>query len=593
MHSIIHGLKAREIPMILRKELGLNLRNTLIVLLSLTSLSFFNGLAGCDNGETVEDTASSAEGDPVDLGESTPPGEAPVEAEPPIVDDTPPLPPPTAPSRSAKNVILMIGSGMGPQQIGQVVQYRRLRQPFEEKLALERLMAMTYLGMVTTHSYLDIVSDTSAANSAIACGHKVRNNTLALNANGNPCKTVLEKAMDMGKATGLVSNHRLSHPGIAAFAAHHLVRQEENAIAENLIQTNEVDVLLAGGLGHLIPQYKDEAMTPMRMSDVEGCSGVDPKLDGMSYREDQTSLIKVATDKGYQFVCNTTQLNEAAPTAEGKLLGLFANSRFPYASDRGEVTGLPTLSALTERALVHLSAKEEGFLLVVHGGLSNLAARDNDPGTLLQEGLAFDKAVKAALDYVEGNPDTLLLVTADHETGGFGFAYSNQRAGSLDLPSGDHYEPPYNYAPFLRMDLLEAQGKSFYGLTTDLLERVYGDDPDLTLDSASAELALEVESNTPYRLTIDQAREVLRRNPGMDNAQTKDFSEFYVHKNVHANLLGRAVSRQTSTIWGAGTPTSTPVLIMAAGPMEHASRVRGFMDNTQISEIILDALMGR
>jgi alkaline phosphatase len=79
----------------------------------------------------------------------------------------------------------------------------------------------------------------------------------------------------------------------------------------------------------------------------------------------------------------------------------------------------------------------------------------------------------------------------------------------------------------------------------------------------------------------------------LDNAQTKDFSAFFVNDNIHSNLLGRAISPQTSTVWAAGTSTSTPVLVLAKGPAQYAERVRGLIDNSDIGKIIADALQGR
>jgi len=610
--------------------------NLLILAFSLVSFTVFSGLAGCDNAPSTKDTASTDQGTPVSTGNN--PGSNP---NPDTGNNPPPgggpTTPPVQPSDAVKNVILLVGSGMGPQQIGEVVQYRRLRKGSDEKLALEKLMDQRMMGMVATNSYLDIVTDTAAANSAIACGMKVRNNTVGLDVNGKPCDNIVEKAQAMNKATGVVSNTRITAPGVAPYLAHHIASEEENDIAAKIFEDPKVDVLLAGGADHLIPQNKATAMqdrftvngsvierlpnraidvnpgvlnpgvitpvdpgvTPgpssnaMKLSDVTECSGIDAALDGASLREDQTNLIENTKSKGYTFVCKGDALSAVAPAADTKLLGIFSADSFPRSPDRKDLTQLPSLADMTKKAIEVLDKKPNGFLLVVQGGMTDQVARENDPGTLLQEGLDFDAAIKAAMDYAGAHDDTLVLVTSDHETGGFGFAYSKGSGSDLTLPSGDVYNAPYNYAPTLRYDSLMGQKKSFYKMTKDLVDQLYAPSPSLTLDQASQMLVDDMTNNTEYKLNLNQAKTVLQHAPGTDNAQTQDFSQFYVGDNVHANLLGRATATQSSAVWASGTSTSTPVLILATGPVKYADRVRGFIDNSDIGKIINAALTGK
>lgn len=609
--------------------------NSLILVFSLASFSFFNGLAGCDSAPSAADTASTSEGAPVDVTPTDPSVNNPPPAEePPSDGGSEPLP--ANPQSPVKKVILVIGSGMGPQQTGQLVQYRRLRKPTEAKLALEKLLDKKTMGLVTTHSYLDLVSDTASATSSMACGLKTRNNTVGLNANGLPCENLLEKAFKMGKATGIVSNTKLTQPGVASLLAHHLNSQEENAIASEILAEKTIDVLLVGGAENLIPQFKSQAAPPQAlhlapakelsvapsvilnpgiyriplkpflpatpdqpaenlfsMLDLSECEGIDADLNTVSQRTDQTNLIEQAKTNGYQFICKKDQLNGLASSDQTKVLGVFSGSHFPRSPERKGLNTLPSLAEMTGKALEVLDKKPNGFLLVVNDGLTRLAAEENDPGTMLQEELDFDSALAVALDYAEKNADTLLIVTSDHESGGFGFAFSKQPGNDLNLPSGDHYEAPYNYAPAARYDLFLAQQKSFYAMTKELVDQVYAATPTLDLDSAANELVSDVQANTPFKLSLVQAKEILNRAPGADNAQTQDFSSFYVNDNIHSNLMGRAVSAQTSTVWASGTSTSTPVLVLATGPAAYANRVLGMIDNTDIGKIIVAALAGR
>jgi alkaline phosphatase len=217
---------------------------------------------------------------------------------------------------------------------------------------------------------------------------------------------------------------------------------------------------------------------------------------------------------------------------------------------------------------------------------------------MLKETLDFDQAIQVAVDYVKKHPDTLLIVTADHETGGFGFAYGKKIAFEMALPSGLNYHKPYNFAPFTKFDYLDSQKMSYRAMLEPIEKKLYPKDPakadpNFGLDQAAQALIKVVEDNSNYRLTQEQAREVLFRKPGKDDAQPHDFADFFVHKSVHPNMMARVLADQNHAVWAAGTHTSTPVPIMAVGPTRYADRVRGFIDNTDVAKIIEDAFNGR
>ncbi len=495
--------------------------------------------------------------------------------------------------KKVKNVILMIGDGMGVQQVSLAVLYRQLSKSRMDPLALERLLESKASGLVRTSSYGDIVTDSAAAATVMACGLKTRNEVVGLDPKGYPCETVLEKAEKMGKATGLVSTTRITHATPAAFVAHQPFRDMENEIAVDIVEGHEVDVLLSGGIRHFIPQYKSDTVA-MKASDLTECAGLDPKLDGKSKRSDSKNLVQSAQSKGYQFVCSRDQLKEIKPNAETKILGLFANSVMPMIQEREKISTLPSLSDMTVSALEILSKKDNGFFLMVEGGLIDYAGHDNDAGTLLQETLDFDKALQVVLEFAEKHQDTLVLVTADHETGGFGFAYGKKTGFEMILPSGLKYTKPYDFADFSIFSYLDTQKMSFRAMLEPIEKKLYGENKEKNsgygMSQAMAELIEVVESQSKYRLTPAMAEQVLTRKSGKKDAEPHDFASFYVHESVHPDLLGRAVADQNHVVWAAGTHTSTPVPIMAVGPSHYTDRVRGFIDNTEIAKIIEQAL---
>ncbi len=496
-------------------------------------------------------------------------------------------------SGKVKNVILMIGDGMGVQQVSLAVLYRQLSKNKMKPLALEQLLEQEANGLVRTSSYGDIVTDSAAAATVMACGLKTRNEMVGLDPKGYPCETVLEKAEKIGKATGLVSTTRITHATPAAFVGHQPFRDMENEIAVDIVEGHEVDVLLSGGIRHFIPQYKSDAVA-MKASDLAECADLDSSLDGKSKRSDSKNLIQSAQGKGYQFVCNRNQLQGIKADAQTKVLGLFSSSVMPMIQEREKISTLPSLSDMTESALEILSKKENGFFLMVEGGLIDYAGHDNDAGTLLQETLDFDKALRVVLDFAEKHQDTLVLVTADHETGGFGFAYGKKTGLEMVLPSGLKYTKPYDFADFAVFSYLDTQKMSFRAMLEPIEKKLYSENKqkgsEYGMSQAVAELIKVVETQSKYRLTPAMAEEVLTRKPGKKDAEPHDFSSFYVHESVHPDLLGRVVADQNHVVWATGTHTSTPVPIMAVGPSRYTDKVRGFIDNTEIAKIIEQAL---
>ncbi|MBI2336463.1 MAG: alkaline phosphatase [Deltaproteobacteria bacterium] len=504
--------------------------------------------------------------------------------------------PTTEAPQKVKNVIFMIGDGMGVGQVSQAVLYRQIRNPNGAKLNLEKLLA-GHSGLMTTYSYTDVVVDSASAATSMACGIKTISEVIGMDPQGYPCETVLEKATKLGKATGLVSNTRLSHATPGAFASHRISRSEEANIADDHIEKHNVDLFLDGGLSFLIPQYKDPATkTPMKLSDIPECAGVDSSIDGKSKREDQKNLIDVAKQKGYQFVCTRQQLDALTLDANSKVLGVFTNSTFPMIQERRQLASVPSVAHMTEKALELLSKKPEGFFLMVEGGLIDYAGHDNDPGTLLQETLDFDEALGVAIKFVETHPDTLLLVTADHETGGFGFSYAKKDKVETSLPSGLIHPEKYDFANHAKFDLLMKQNKSFRALVESPVKKLYPKDPKvdkpITMIEAAKMLAEDITKNTAYVLSDAELQKALTRKPGAKDFETCDFAEFYPYESVHSDALGRAVAKQSNAVWATGTHTASPVLVFAMGPEKYASVVRGMIDNTDIAHIINAAFNG-
>lgn len=279
----------------------------------------------------------------------------------------------------AKNVILLIGDGMGYAHVTAA----RLAQG--KKLHMDQIKTT---GTMTTASANSIVTDSAAAGTAMATGFKTNNGMISVTPDGKSLKTILEAAREKAKATGLVSTTRITHATPAVFAAHVPDRDDETTIADQMLKA-DVDVLLGGGKSYFVP---------------ESAGGK---------RKDNRDLTAEAKTRGYTVVSTKDEL---AAVNGGKVLGLFNKSHLNYEVDR-DLTKEPSLAEMTTKA-ISLLDKNKGFFLMVEGGRIDHAAHANDPAGVYGDTLAFDTAVNVALDYAEKNKDTMVIVTADHETGG-------------------------------------------------------------------------------------------------------------------------------------------------------------------------------
>jgi alkaline phosphatase len=271
------------------------------------------------------------------------------------------------------SVILMIGDGMGPEQ----VKLARWTEVGEDgRLNMENL---PYQANVTTNSLNNPITDSAAAATAIATGQKTNNGILSLTPAGQSLETMFEYARTLRKNVGLVSTTEVTHATPAAFYTHVMSRYNYTEITRQLVADADIDVIMGGG----------KAM----------------------FTSSQISTMEV---KGYTLIENRSQMAEID---KGKVLGLFASGPLPYDKDRIRDI-IPSLSEMTSKALDILSQDPDGFFLIIEGGQIDWACHANDAENAALETIEFDKAVEVAKNFLVQNDNILLIVTADHETGG-------------------------------------------------------------------------------------------------------------------------------------------------------------------------------
>jgi len=290
-------------------------------------------------------------------------------------------------NEDSPSIILMIGDGMGFEHI-------KLAQLVEvgeySSLNMQQLM---WNASVTTSSANAAVTDSAAAGTALATGNKTNNGMIGVLPDGSPLESILEFGQSLNKSTGIVSSSYIVDATPAAFSTHVLDRSYRTEIARQLIEEANVDVILGGGASYFSP--------------VQIASMIS---NGYSVVYNRSSMLAVAT---------------------GKLFGLFADGYMDYEIGRN-YTLTPSISEMTSKSIELLSQDSDGFFLMIEGGLIDIAAHAANKTIVALETIEFDKAVKVALDYVKQHSNTILLVTADHETRGLTVVSHNL---SSDLPS--------------------------------------------------------------------------------------------------------------------------------------------------------------
>jgi alkaline phosphatase len=301
-----------------------------------------------------------------------------------------------------KNIILFIGDGMGLSQVtaGKVA---------KGKLEMERCPVT---GFVTTWSANSLVTDSAAAATALSTGVKTRNGALGVAPDGTPLKHVMEYAKEKGKATGIAVTCALTHATPAGFIVHVPGRLMDFEIAEQ-IAASDVDVLFGGGINHFT------------------------STNNPSPPELQRKMIVAQTTEEFQ--------NIGSPE---KAAALLYPLHPPYAAER-----TISLKELTQKAIEILAQDKDGFFLMVEGSQIDWACHKNDGTNVVSEVGDFDNAVGAGLDFAEKNGETLVIITADHETGGFallGGSVKNKITDETGFVQKDHTAtmvPLFAYGP--------------------------------------------------------------------------------------------------------------------------------------------------
>lgn len=308
-------------------------------------------------------------------------------------------------NKKAKNIIFLVSDGMSIGTLNMTdLLLTRKNGSGSHWLELYRNSKITR-ALMDTSSASSIVTDSAAASSSWGGGFKVPNGRINIDADDKEHLPIWQKFKSKGKKTGCVTTVPITHATPAGFCIAQKSRNDQESIAEKYLK-NGFDVLMGGGKEYFLADR----------------------------RKDGQNLIESFKEKGYQILYNSEDLNAARSNAP--VLGLFSENGLPYSKDRDSSKkyseSIPSLSEMTLKAIECLQNDQNGFVLQVEAGKVDWAAHANDIAGLVYDQVAFDEAVRTAIDFAEKDGETLVIITTDHGNANPGIIYGGHANQDFD-----------------------------------------------------------------------------------------------------------------------------------------------------------------
>ena len=444
-----------------------------------------------------------------------------------------------------ENIIILFADGTTSSQyeFGRYSSQLLRQEPFA---ITDVVMTKGNFQLMKTESANYFVTDSAAAASAMSTGQKVNNGAISVTPDGRSPVTLMKFAKDSGKRIGLISTAPVYDASPAAFSVHAKSRRDSESIVNQYLQL-EPDVLMGGGADFFLPNT------------VKGGKRVDGK-----------NIIQAFQDRGFQYIDSPDDLSNIN---KSKALGLFAVEDIDYEIERNPKES-PSLSQMLDaglRALKQNTNPNIGFVLFVENENTDSAGHNNDAASLMRDLWAFDDAVKIALDFQKHNPSTLIIVTGDHETGGFSPTYGRKNLG----PAGS---ANYLNVDMQKLKLIEQFKMSLNEFATQFKAKI-------------KQGAIKSELNTFLNTLLEE------NFPGLnldDDLREKIISQGQLYPNSNylpANILGLAIARQTGFYWGTSGHTPAPITVAAIGP--GSNLFKGYDDNTSFATKLRRLIVGK
>ena len=433
-----------------------------------------------------------------------------------------------------KYVFLFIGDGMGLSQVA-LTEYYNNRCSCPPEPAPFVFTKFPALGLIRTHSYSSVITGSAAAGTAMVTGNKAINEQVSVNPKNSsePLITIAEHARQAGWKVGIVTSQSLDHATPAVLYAHTNNRRDYGRIALALPMSH-FHYFGGGALRGYLKKYRKKTLTPYNLLRREGYTILSSKAE----------IEKISSGDGKIF---------AYYPARGNFCPL------PFGIDGNKEA--PSLADFTRKGIAFLY-NAKGFFMMIEGGNIDIACHANDVSTMIYEVREFEKAVKTAVEFYHKHPaETLIIVTADHETGGLSVGFRRNR----NSPN---------------LNLLTKQTCSFYRFNKVILANLVRRKKDFrtALDIASRFVGIDnftEKEKTHLRRLYENALKD-RKNFEVDfldirNKYTEPFTLY----------LMKLRDRRAGIAWGSYEHTALPVPVYAQGCRHHEFAC--FADNTSIA----------
>jgi len=440
-----------------------------------------------------------------------------------------------------KNIIMVVGDGMGPAY---TTAYRYFNDNPDTKVIEETVFDRHLVGMASTYParVSGYVTDSAAAATALATGVKSYNGAIGLDVDKKPVETVLEWAKKHGKKTGVVVTSQINHATPASYLAHNENRRNYNAIADSYIDEGiKADLYLGGGWQYYI-------------------------------RKDR-NLVAEFQSAGFHYLDDFKKLKKLPP--QKPILGLFADIGLPWALDD---TNRFRLSAMTEAATKHLDTYQsrdtqakniqfkntQGYFLLVEASQVDWAGHSNDIASAMAEMTDLAKTMEYLEQYVKNNPDTLVVLTADHSTGGFTIAADGKYEWDPEVLRSMIHSSQHIAKQLAKTEITQQTASALLNFEISAIELTQ-------LQQAKIQAEKEVDS---FKLLDKKAQQQQEIKPSV--------------KNGIAIAIKKLIDQRTNSGWTSGGHTAIDVPVFAFGP--GSELFHGKIDNTDIAKKIFTLL---
>ncbi|MCR5049695.1 MAG: alkaline phosphatase [Paludibacteraceae bacterium] len=442
-----------------------------------------------------------------------------------------------------KYVFYFIGDGMGDVHITAAEMYRAAIQGDTLGRVPTRMTQFPFSGQLTTHSASNAITDSPAAGTCLATGQKINNHAVGVTPKGDSIPTIAEILKNEGWGIGIMTTVAIDHATPASFFAHNANRSNYYPIGKQLCNSR-FDFFGGAGFHHPEGKYDNQPVNLYRLAEKQGYTIAHGYQEALRAQQSAQKMILVQStdDRGAKH-----------------------GSCFNYVIDRG-FDDL-TLAQIVQVAIPFLQQRYDRFFMMVEGGMIDYACHEDDGRTAIDEVWDMDEALGYALDFYNEHPDeTLIIVTADHETGG------------MALGNGDYT---------LHLDLLQHQKCSAWALS-DMFNYLFRDNKKPSWQDVQNlwREQLGLWDSIPVTLQEEESLKALYK--AVVSGKAKDIETLYQDLNVLADAGVQLLNKKAHLAWTTHNHTAHPVPVFTIGV--GAERFSGWHDNTELIPILQSVL---